>query len=553
MVKAGFLSKKIIFLLIVIISLCVLFHKQGLWSFLVNSKNEAAPRDYSADQGEHLGIEIAGQKTNGDLERYHDKRGSYSKGLDHYSNGNVKLASFNSLINALKSGESSDFNAVILGGDRELVEPKLACDVVRSGNDMAIFAMPAPPELTSAETAADMVELYWGTLLRDVPFNQYGTNSIAAAAITDLNAMSNFKGPKQDGVVTPQTLWRGNTPGDLKGPYISQFLYQPIPVDGKENQQSYISYIPGYANNFLTNLSDFLSVRSGGSTGLSPINKKTPNYIVTGRDLGAYDHIDNITETTVTNAALILREYGQAALKQNNSYQGDSIQEAFVSYGWPKMLEILKKACATAYKAAWCQKWLAHLRLRPEDFGFLVHKQIINRESLHLHRDVIHSPVLAKIFSIYGTYLLPQMYSEGCPTHPSFPAGHSVIVGAGATVVKAFFNENFAIPNPLQPNSDNTDLVPYIGTLYVGDELNKLASNIGLGRDFAGVHFRVDSIEGLKLGEKIALTILEAEEFADNENFIGHTITKFNGKTKIIGKKGNKIKNDFHKQDQNSQ
>jgi hypothetical protein len=36
----------------------------------------------------------------------------------------------------------------------------------------------------------------------------------------------------------------------------------------------------------------------------------------------------------------------------------------------------------------------------------------------------------------------------------------------------------------------------------------KLASNIALGRDTAGVHWRSDGIEGLKLGEAVAIGIL---------------------------------------------
>src|SRR4030095_1200137 len=103
-------------------------------------------------------------------------------------------------------------------------------------------------------------------------------------------------------------------------------------------------------------------------------------------------------------------------------------------------------------KACWYQKWLVHLRLRPEAFGFLVQEQKVNGVDFDLNSDVIDSPVLADIFGLYGTYLLPQMYPEGSPTHPSYPAGHAVIAGACVTILKAFFDENFVIPNPVQPN-----------------------------------------------------------------------------------------------------
>ncbi len=37
-------------------------------------------------------------------------------------------------------------------------------------------------------------------------------------------ARSDFRGPKTNGKVTPATLFRGITAGDLVGPYLSQFL-----------------------------------------------------------------------------------------------------------------------------------------------------------------------------------------------------------------------------------------------------------------------------------------------------------------------------------------
>ena len=129
------------------------------------------------------------------------------------------------------------------------------------------------------------------------------------------------------------------------------------------------------------------------------------------------------------------------------------------------------------------------------------------------------------------------MYPVGAPTHPSYPAGHAVISGACATILKAFFDEDFVIPSPVQPNVSNTGLDPYVGTLRVGDELNKLAGNIGMGRNFAGIHWRSDEQAGLELGEDIALSILIDEGYTNNEKFKGYKVTKFNGKTITVGPK----------------
>lgn len=80
-------------------------------------------------------------------------------------------------------------------------------------------------------------------------------------------------------------------------------------------------------------------------------------------------------------------------------------------------------------------------------------------------------------------------YPEGCPLHPAYPTGHAAIAGACVTVLKAFFQAAFVIPNPVEESLDGLLLLPYRGPdLAVGGELNKLASNIAVGRDTAGVH-----------------------------------------------------------------
>jgi hypothetical protein len=96
--------------------------------------------------------------------------------------------------------------------------------------------------------------------------------------------------------------------------------------------------------------------------------------------------------------------------------------------------------------------------------------------------------------------------------------------------LKALFNESFVIPNPVTPSDDGLSLVPYTGEpLTVGGELNKLASNIALGRDAAGVHYRSDGVEGIKLGEAIAISILRDTAMLYNEVFPGFSFTKYAG------------------------
>jgi hypothetical protein len=157
------------------------------------------------------------------------------------------------------------------------------------------------------------------------------------------------------------------------------------------------------------------------------------------------------------------------------------------------------------------------------------------RGEISIHSDVLNSAALKAVFSAKGSYLLPQTYPVGSPLHPSYPAAHAVTVGAGITVLKAAFNESFVIPNPVIPSDDGLSLVPYTGApLTVGGELNKLASNIALGRDAAGVHYRSDGVEGIKLGEAMAISILRDTATLYNEVFQGFSFTKYDGNPATI-------------------
>lgn len=82
-------------------------------------------------------------------------------------------------------------------------------------------------------------------------------------------------------------------------------------------------------------------------------------------------------------------------------------------------------------------------------------------------------------------------------------------------------------------SEDGLSLAPYSGAdaeqLTVNGEINKLASNIGLGRNFAGVHWRTDYSDGLRLGEAVALSILSDQKSVYGEDFGGFEITRFDG------------------------
>jgi len=157
-----------------------------------------------------------------------------------------------------------------------------------------------------------------------------------------------------------------------------------------------------------------------------------------------------------------------------------------------------------------------------------------------LHRDVLNSRALAETFAKQGSYFHPQAYPEGCPQHPSYAQGHGSIVGACATILKAAFNGNSSFQtlnngNIQTASDDGLSLISYEGSdasqVTINGEINKLASNIGLARNFAGVHWRTDYSDGLKLGEAVALSILRDQKACYEEEFSGFEITKFDGTT----------------------
>ena len=141
-----------------------------------------------------------------------------------------------------------------------------------------------------------------------------------------------------------------------------------------------------------------------------------------------------------------------------------------------------------------------------------------------------------------GNALLPMAFPEGSPTHPAYGAGHATVAGACVTILKAWFEESTRLVDiglaPVQPTDDGLSLVPYpgadAGDLTVGGELNKVASNVALGRNTSGVHWRSDATESLKLGEKIAIGILQEARSCYSEVFNGFSLTKFDGTTVTV-------------------
>ena len=472
------------------------------------------------------------QRSNGDERRYRDFIGNFAKSLPHDAFGLVDRDAYKAMRRAVTTGDQDDFAAIPLGGVAKLVNPQSAFAFQLDGADSHHLGVRVPPALASAEEASEMAEVYWLALTRDVPFANYATDPGIAAAAASLSSFSDFRGPKIAGAVTPATIFRGTTPGDLTGPYISQFLLRTIQYGPYSVPQRIRAGVAGV--DYLWDVTSWLNNLNGGApAAFAVIDAANARFINDNRALSAYLRADFSGQPFI-NAGLMLLGFGLNALSPSNPYKTSVNQAGFVTFGGPELLSLIEHASGIALKACWFQKWAVHRRLRPEEFGGLIHNTKTTGGKTPIHDEILDSSVLTAVRTRYPTYLLPMAYPEGSPMHPAYPSGHAVFAGAGATVLKAFFNEAFVIPSPVVASSDGLTLDPYPGTLTVGNELNKLASNIAIGRDATGVHWRTDGDEGLRLGEAAAIAMLQDLRRTYHEPFDGFTFTKFDGTPIVI-------------------
>jgi hypothetical protein len=435
--------------------------------------------------------------TNGDEDRYSARFATFSKGLPHDELGEVDRDAYAALVAALEQRES--FEVVPLGGRRLLENPEAAHSYSVSGYDPHDVYIGAPPAFDSAEAAAEMVELYWLALLRDVPFAAFDEDPLAATAMAELSGLDGYDRPMQDGQITAQTLFRGGLPGSLRGPYVSQFLYTDVPRGLYRHDQR--ARVAATGTDYLVDYDDWLA-NQNGELPLEAERVGDERYLITPRDLATYVHRD-VPHQAYLAAALVLLNAG-IPLDAGNPYRDSTVQSSFVDFGVIDLTSAVTGVVLAAQHANWYHKWLVHRRLRPEAFGGRLHNHLTGRASYPIHSQLLESVAVARTYEQFGSYLLPQAYPEGAPLHPSFPAGHAGLAGACVTVLKAYFDDDAPFPDPVHPTGDGSALVPYDGTLTVGDELDKLAENMCLGRNCAGIHYWTDALLGLRLGEEVA-------------------------------------------------
>jgi hypothetical protein len=158
----------------------------------------------------------------------------------------------------------------------------------------------------------------------------------------------------------------------------------------------------------------------------------------------------------------------------------------------------LDVALASALQAAWYYKWLSSRpytsrRERPIEYAA---RNGVGLTVLFDHPDELN-PTYS--WCPDGRPCAPKpAFSPGTPRHPAYPSGHSTYSGAASTILGYFFG-NDPTPAFLEVNQPATT---------IGEEVRRMADNIGMGRLWAGVHWRSDHEAGLRLGQVVACLVL---------------------------------------------
>jgi hypothetical protein len=493
---------------------------------------------------------IATTGSNNDETDFPNRIGNYHKGLPHDLLGEVIPAAYQTLLDATVTPTPGEFPFIrtTIGANcgRKLTNPQAGLATDREGPITSNMKMRSAPKLNSREEAAEAVELYWMALLRDVPFTQFTNGNLVEIAAGELSSLTDFTGPKVGGKVTPESIFRGCSRGNEVGPLLSQFLLKDIPYGSlviNQRQQTVVGEAVAGAGNadYLTKYPEWLAIQNGKTNFPSDMFDSTPRYIRNMRDIGQYVHVDALYEAYL-NACLILLSLG-TPVDDGNPYKEPPTtrpnarnQIGFGTFGGPHILSLVCEVATRALKAVWYQKWFVHRRLRPEAYGGLIHHTKSATKLYPVDPQVLNSDAVARTFSKYGTYLLPMAFPEGSPTHPAYGAGHATVAGACVTILKAWFDENAPITNPVVASDDGLSLVPYTGgdagRLTVGGELNKVAANIAIARNMAGVHWRSDYFDSIRLGERVAICVLsnQKNDYFELPNW-SFTFTSFDNET----------------------
>ncbi len=336
----------------------------------------------------------------------------------------------------------------------------------------------------------------------------------------------------------------------------------------------------------MTDWPTWRDVQNGADFRGANLFEEKRRFITTPRDLATYVHFDALYEAYL-NAVLIIDAMGVPASKGfpepgfRDSSTGSARRTAFATFGGPHILSLVTEVATRCLKAVRREKFNYHRRARPELMGGrmalvecgdadklgdaqaafeLMHSEMPDalKAALIAHNEAQNETAMNDMrltdcaggstpFSNFDdcNLLLPMAFPEGSPMHPAYGAGHATVAGGCVTMVKAFFEmfegNDSGVERPLVepdgtpivyvPNGNGNRLVQdskFTGTLTIQGELDKLAANISIGRNMAGVHYYSDYYDSLRMGERVAVGILleQAPTYGDP---METTFTSFDG------------------------
>lgn len=385
--------------------------------------------------------------------------------------------------------------------------------------------------------------------------------------------------------LTLRSLFRGSTRGAKKGPYLSQFLLVGTGDDasmgriafGAQGIDQKIRPVEA-GKDYLARWDDWLEAQQGAA--LNRREKVLPDarFVTTGRDLARYVHVDQLYQAYL-NACLILLE-NKVPTDEGNpiTQQRSDVAEGFATWGGPHILSLVTEVASRALRAVRRQKFQVHRRARPEVIGARL-AQVANGQQRTMDAGAVQglwsmltelgvgadgapdladtarpgvlmlwvtqhnaakgvpsesAPPKPAIIDPAKNYLLAQAFPEGSPMHPAYGAGHATVAGACVTILKAFFEsekdfvESIKPGVLLEPHGNGLDSATPAPGLTIAMELDKLAANIAIGRNMAGVHFHTDYYDSLRMGERVAVSILEEQMLTYNEP-VQLSFTSFDG------------------------
>lgn len=501
----------------------------------------------------------------------------FSKTLEHDVNtGFPKKKDVEKLVTAWKVGSIAALDAIPQFYDDTNPDEKIrklegvACSQSFNmiGTDSSVVVPNKFYAVDSDANAFEMAEVYAMSLVRDIPFKFFDDNLNEASLLpyekdlltllkTKVTQLNNFtektSAPTKNGDITIGTLFRGSSLGETVGPYVSQFLLHPFKYGNISIEQKFISEDD---HDVSTTIENFLNGQNGRV--LDIVSSQPAAYCYSPRILGAKVHSDPLFQFYY-NAALICMQT-KLAVPSGSSHAKTS---DWTSGGGPNVLASVAHVCQGALRMAWHSKYGIGMKIRPEVMAHRIHLGMTNNnmriavpglDNLTTIMQTKAESLLMEVKSVNnlldtngaeiadtGTYLLRSQYPEGSPTHPSWPAGHATVAGAAVTVLKAMLSchdeNNLAKPwsETVYVSNDGTnlDVTQSVPDMTVVSELNKLASNVALGRDWAGVHYRCDGDSGIIAGEDFAITYLQdvAKEYHESKSglFKGFLLEKFNG------------------------